>query len=188
MKGALRFQPACILDYSDNRRRWWKRRCLFDALSFGLFLIFILFLISEGWCGVRPPPQLGRTRSVRWTLCAIGQTGWPGCSSARDICENMAIQCWSGGCCSILAEIWAAIALEAAQAVKCYTSRLLRLFRSRNSCKGVGERVKMTGDHRLWEACYKAKWALVSHTQLCFMLKVYNFQGVSDQETELKYF
>lgn len=187
MKGALHFQPACILDYSDNRRRWWKRRCLFDALSFTFFLIFILLLISEGWCGP-PHTQLGRTYSVRWTLCAIGQTGRPVCSSAQDICENMAIRCWSGGCCSILAEIWAVIALETAQAVKCYTSRLLRLFHSRNSCKGVGERVKTTGDHRLWEACYKAKWALVSHTQLCFMLKVYNFQGVSDQETELKYF
>lgn len=134
------------------------------------------------------PTQLSRTTSVRWTLCATGQTGWPGCSSVLDVCENMAIRHWRGGCYSILAEIQAGIALETAQAVKCYTSRLLRFVLSWNSCKGVGERVKMTGDHRLWEACYKAKWALVSHTQLCFTLKVYNFQGVSDQETELKYF
>lgn len=137
---------------------------------------------------VPPHTQLGRTCSVRWTLCATGQTGRPGCSSAQDVCENMDIKFSSGGCYSISAEIRTGAVLETAQAVKCYTSRLLRLFLSWNSCKGVGERVRMTADHRLWGACYKGKWALVSHTQLCFMLKVYNFQGVSDQETELKYF
>lgn len=82
----------------------------------------------------------------------------------------------------------AGTALKTVRAVKCCTSRLARFFLFQNICKGVGERVKMTGDHRLWEACYKAKRALVLHTQLCFMLKVYNFWGVSDQERGLKYF
>lgn len=95
--------------------------------------------------------------------------------------------CWSDGCYIILAEIWAFIALERAQVVKRYFSKLLRLFLFQNCCKGGGERVKTTADHRLWEACYKTKWTLVSWTQLCFMLKVYNFQGMCDQEIELKY-
>lgn len=79
---------------------------------------------------VPPHTQLGRTCSVRWTLCATGQTGRPGCSSARDVCENMDIKYSSGGCYSISAEIRTRIVLETAQAVKCYTSRLLRLFLS----------------------------------------------------------
>lgn len=135
-----------------------------------------------------PRPQLSRAQSCQMN---------PAYSRADRLAEVLFCPrslwkciclCWSNGCCIILAEIWADIALEMAQVVKCYTSKLLRLFFSQNCCKAVGERVKRTEDHRLWEACYKTKWTLVSCTQLCFILKVYNFQGTSDQEAELKYF
>lgn len=135
-----------------------------------------------------PHPQLSRAQSCQMN---------PVCSGADRLAEMLFCPrslwkwihlCWSDGCYIILAEIRADTALEMAQAVKCYTFKILRLFLSRNCCKGVGERVTMTGDHRLWEACYETKWTVVSCTQLWAMLKVYNFQGMSDQERELKYF